>query len=148
MKTIHRALIASAVLGLASPALAQTAPDAMAPAAPQEAAPAAPQGAAPAAPQGMAPAAPVADAEVSSFAKAMVLIDAVQKDATLAPEQKQEKMAAKVQEAGLQPQRFNEIGQALQADPALQTRVQTAIQAEMGGAATPPGGAEPAQPTQ
>ncbi|WP_448500949.1 DUF4168 domain-containing protein [Sphingomonas sp.] len=138
MMTIHRALIASAVLGIASPALAQTAPDAMAPTAPQETAPAAPQEAAP---QGMAPAAPVADAEVSSFAKAMVSIDAVQKDATLAPEQKQEKMAAKVQEAGLQPQRFNEIGQAMQADPALQTRVQTAIQAEMGGA-------EPAQPTQ
>lgn len=134
MKTFHRALIASAVLGLASPALAQTAP-APAPADPAMQAAPAPD----AAPQATTPAAPVADAEISSFAKAMVAIDAVQKDATLAPEQKQEQMASKVQAAGLEPQRFNEIGQAIQGDPALQTRIQTAIQAEVNTNAAVPG---------
>lgn len=135
MKTFTTALAASAVLAFATPALAQSmsqtqpAPEAAMPSttAPQAAAPA------PAAPQTAS--GPITDAEVTSFAKAVVALDPIQKDAALAEPEKQAKMAAKVQESGLEPAKFNQIAQTAQSDPALQTKVQAAIQAQAGAAA-------------
>ncbi|WP_169542592.1 DUF4168 domain-containing protein [Sphingomonas baiyangensis] len=142
MISIGRTLILTTALGLAVPALAQTTPGTMPSGAtpgtsgtPPQTAPMTPPAATPpAGTTATATATTVSDADVGKFAKAMVAIDAVQKDAAITPEQKQTQMAAKVQEAGLDPARFNEIGRATQSDPALQAKVQTAITAEMGGA--------------
>lgn len=108
-----------------------------APAAPPEAAPLpAPAPAPEAAP---APAAPLAvadvsDAEVDSFAKATVKLQAIQADATIAADLKQAAMQAAVNEAGLDPAKYNAIGKAVQADPALRARVQTAMSRHAGPA--------------
>ena len=90
----------------------------------------------PAAPAAAAPlaAAAVTEAEVDSFAKATVKLQAIQADATIAADLKQAAMQAAVTEAGLDPAKYNAIGKAVQADPALRTRVQTA----MARHATPP----------
>ena len=77
------------------------------------------------------------EAEVDSFAKATVKLQAIQADATIAADLKQAAMQAAVTEAGLDPAKYNAIGKAVQADPALRTRVQTA----MARHATPPPGA-------
>ncbi len=80
-----------------------------------------------------APAAPsiavadVSDAEVDSFAKATVKLQAIQSDATIAADLKQAAMQAAVNESGLDPAKYNAIGKAVQADPALRARVQTAM---------------------
>jgi hypothetical protein len=58
----------------------------------------------------------------------------IQADASIAAEQKQTAMQAAVTEAGLDPVKYNAIGKAVQADPALRARVQTA----MARHATPP----------
>jgi hypothetical protein len=69
----------------------------------------------------------VSDAEVDSFAKATVKLQSIQADASIAAEQKQTAMQAAVTEAGLDPAKYNAIGKAVQADPALRARVQTAM---------------------
>ena len=69
----------------------------------------------------------VSEAEVDSFAKATVKLQAIQADATIAADQKQAAMQAAVTEAGLDPAKYNAIGKAAQADPALRARVQTAM---------------------
>ncbi|OYW45428.1 MAG: hypothetical protein B7Z08_05755 [Sphingomonadales bacterium 32-68-7] len=69
----------------------------------------------------------VTDAEVESFAAATVKVQAIDTDTTIAADLKQTQMAAAVAEAGIAPQRYNEIGQALSTDTALRTRVQTAM---------------------
>ena len=79
-------------------------------------------------------AASVTEAEVDSFAKATVKLQAIQADATIAADLKQAAMQAAVTEAGLDPAKYNAIGKAVQADPALRARVQTA----MARHATPP----------
>jgi hypothetical protein len=45
----------------------------------------------------------------------------------LADDAKQQQMASAVSAAGLEPQRFNEISQAVGADAELRARVQTAM---------------------
>lgn len=69
----------------------------------------------------------VSDAEVDSFAKATVKLQEIQADASIAADQKQTAMQAAVTEAGLDPAKYNAIGKAVQADPALRARVQTAM---------------------
>lgn len=69
----------------------------------------------------------VSDAEVDSFAKATVKLQAIQADATIAADLKQAAMQAAVTESGLDPVKYNAIGKAVQADPALRARVQTAM---------------------
>jgi len=69
----------------------------------------------------------VSEAEVDSFAKATVKLQAIQADATIAAEQKQAAMQAAVTEAGLDPATYNAIGKAAQADPTLRAKVQTAM---------------------
>ena len=105
------------------------------PAAPAAAvADAAAEPAAPATPaEPAAPAAPplavadVTEAEIDSFAKATVRLQSIQADATIAADQKQAAMQAAVTEAGLDPAKYNAIGKAAQADPALRAKVQTAM---------------------
>ena len=88
-------------------------------AAPSTATPAAPPAAA-------ATAAPKAftDAELVGFANAAIEADKIQKDAAVAPAEKQTKMLAAVQAQGLEPTRYNEIAQATRTDPALVTKIQ------------------------
>jgi len=78
----------------------------------------------------------VSDAEVDSFAKATVKLQAIQADATIAADLKQAAMQAAVTEAGLDPVKYNAIGKAVQSDPALRAKVQTA----MSRYAAPPSG--------
>jgi len=131
MKSLHAAVFMS-MASFGSLAVAQDNPAAPAPAAPPAATPTpapAPPAAAPATP------APVSDAEVQQYATALSQVQAVQKDTTMAEADKQQAMIAKVQASGLAPQRFNEITQAYQNDPALQQRIQTALTAVMNGPA-------------
>ena len=76
----------------------------------------------------------VSEAEIDSFAKATVKLQAIQADATIAADLKPAAMQAAVAEAGLDPATYNAIGKAAQADPALRAKVQTA----MARHATPP----------
>jgi hypothetical protein len=76
----------------------------------------------------------VSDAEVDSFAKATVKLQAIQADATIAADLKQAAMQAAVTESGLDPVKYNAIGKAVQADPALRARVQTAMSRHAGPA--------------
>lgn len=71
----------------------------------------------------------VTDAEVSSYAQAAAKVQEIARDATIPDDAKQQQMASAVSEAGLAPQRFNEISQAIGADPELRARVQTALAA-------------------
>jgi uncharacterized membrane protein len=112
--------ITSAALGLVCvpAAFAQTAP-ATAPAAAATPAPAA-----------TAPTASTySDEAVEKYAKALVAVNKVQVDTTVAAADKQGKMIAAVQEAGLDAQTFNQMSQAMQADPELQKRIQAAAAA-------------------
>jgi hypothetical protein len=86
----------------------------------------------------------VTDTEVKQFATALVAINDVQKNPALSPTDKQKAMVAKVQEQGLQPQRFNEIAQASQSDTSLQGKVQSELAKQQPAAAA----AAPAAPTQ
>ena len=69
----------------------------------------------------------VSESEIDSFAKATVKLQAIQADASIAADQKQAAMQAAVTEAGLDPAKYNAIGKAAQADPALRAKVQTAM---------------------
>lgn len=73
----------------------------------------------------------VNDNEVGQFATAVVAVNKIQQDATVADADKQTKMAAAVTGSGLTPHRFNEIAKASQADPALMTRIQAAAAKQM-----------------
>jgi hypothetical protein len=70
---------------------------------------------------------PYSAAEIDSFAKASVQINAINADAALDAAQKQTKMAAAAKEAGLDPAKYNEIGKAAAENPALMAQVQTAM---------------------
>jgi hypothetical protein len=69
------------------------------------------------------------DAEVKQFASAALAVQQIREDTATSDADKQPKMAAAVQQSGLTPQRFNEIAQASQNDPALTERIQTAAAA-------------------
>lgn len=64
------------------------------------------------------------DAELVGFANAAIEADKIQKDAAVAPAEKQTKMLAAVQAQGLEPTRYNEIAQATRTDPSLVTKIQ------------------------
>lgn len=66
------------------------------------------------------------DAEIEQFAKAVLAVQKIQQDTTASATDKQTKMAAAVQGAGLTPAKFNEIASASNADPALMQRIQAA----------------------
>ncbi|UZK69427.1 DUF4168 domain-containing protein [Sphingomonas sp. S1-29] len=145
MNTFNRTLIAAGMMAVVAPAFAQsmaptqTSPDAQMQPAPTTGAPTsstAPATAAPATASG-----PISDTDVSKFAKAVVAVEAIQKDTTIAAADKQTQMAEKVQATGLDPAKFNQIAQTMQSDTALQAKISAAVQAENGGAA-------PAQPAQ
>src|SRR3546814_14974683 len=73
----------------------------------------------------------VSDGGVDQFASSAVEVQKIGSDTAGAEDAKQEKMAAAVQSSGLSAERFNQIAQASQADPALQARIQTAAQSKM-----------------
>lgn len=140
MKLKTSLLTVAGMLAFAPGAYAQTTTQSAPPAAPAGAAPSA---AAPAATQA---AKPTPD-EVQKFAKAAVEVNKIQEDATVPAAGKQEKMVAALQTNGLTPQRFNEIAQAAQADPALLKEIQAAAPpppAATSGNASAPTGAAPA----
>ena len=74
-----------------------------------------------------ADAAQVSDADIDSFAKATVKLQAIQDDAAIAADQKQTAMAAAVADVGLDPAKYNSIGKAAAADATLRAKVQTAM---------------------
>jgi len=112
-------LAATGLLLSGATAFAQSAQPAPAPA-PETAAPA--PGGAPS-----ADATSFTDEQINDFASAMVQIQGVAEDATIADSDKQTQMVAIVQGTGLDPETFNAIGSAAQSDPALQQRLQLAF---------------------
>lgn len=78
----------------------------------------------PPAPQ--AQAGPVSDEEVSKFALAALIVEQIARDDSLDQEQKQTAMASAVGQAGLAPQRFNQIAVASQDDDELKERIHVA----------------------
>lgn len=80
-------------------------------------------------PQAGVSAGAVSDAEVQSYAQAAVKVQAIAQNTALDDQAKQQQMASAVTEAGLDPVRFNEITNAINADTALRARVQTALAA-------------------
>lgn len=134
---MKRSLLFSAALifgsAYAVPALAQ---DGAATPAPQPAAPASPADPASSASQAPAPTSPAApasftDAELVGFANAAIEADKIQKDAAIAPADKQTQMLAAVEAQGLDPARYNEIAQATRSDPALVQKIQELAAANM-----------------
>lgn len=126
-------ILAGATLAIAPAALAQTAPQTP-PADPAQTAPA------PAAPQA---AGPVSEAEVGQFATAALEIDKIRKDTATPEADKGTKMAAAATAAGLTPERFNAIGQAMQTDTALNKRIQAAASAKLAGSGGAPAAKQP-----
>ncbi|BBD99127.1 DUF4168 domain-containing protein [Sphingobium amiense] len=130
-----KAGIASAALFAAFPAFAQAAP-AAAPAPAATPAPAAEAG-------------NFSDADIKQFAAAAVEVTKIQQDASISDADKQPKMVAALQASGIAPEKFNQIGQAAAADPALQQRIQAAAPAAPAAApAQPAAPATPATPAQ
>jgi len=68
--------------------------------------------------------------------RAALDVQKIQQDAAVPMAEKQAKMAAAVGQAGLTPQRFNEIATAAQSDPALQQRIQ-ALAGKSSGSSVP-----------
>lgn len=126
--TLFKAGIASIALFATAPLLAQAAPASPAPAAPA------------------AGASSFTDADIKQFAAAAVAVTKIQSDTTIADADKQPKMLAALQASGIPPEKFNQIGQAAAADPALQQRIQAAAPAAP--AADPAASAAPASPSQ
>jgi hypothetical protein len=122
--------IAGATLAITPAAMAQTAPAAPAPA-PAQTAPAAP-----------VTSASVTDAELTQFVTVALEIEKIRKDAAVPEADKTTKMAAVAQSSGIDPVRFNAIGQAMQTDTALNARVQ-ATAAKMASAGAPPAAKQP-----
>ena len=127
-KFLKAGLVAGALLASA-PVLAQ---GAAAPAAPAQPAPAAPA----------AGASNFSEADIKQFAAAAVEVTKIQSDSSIAEADKQPKMLAALQASGIAPEKFNAIGQAAAADPALQQRIQAAAPAAPAAAAP----AAPAKP--
>lgn len=125
-KVIFKAGFVSAAMMFAAPVFAQTAATPATPAAPS------------AAPSQFS------DADIKLFAAAAVEVTKIQSDTSIAEAEKQPKMLAALQASGIAPEKFNAIGQAAAADPALQQRIQAAAPA----AAAPAQPATPATPAQ
>jgi len=95
-----------------------------------------PPSTAPVTPEAPTPSATFSDMELEQYVKAALAVQQIQQDSATPDADKQTKMVAAVQQAGLTPEKFNEIATASQADPALQQRLQ-AIAGKLQGA-TPP----------
>lgn len=91
----------------------------------QDTAPAQPQAAAPAPVQ---PAGEVSDDEVSRFALTALVLEQVAADTLLAKEQQQSAVMGVMQQTGIDPQRFQQIALASEADSGLQQRIQAAAE--------------------
>ena len=128
-----KAGMASIALAAAAPVLAQ---GAAAPAAPAQSAPAAPA----------AGASNFSDADIKQFAAAAVEVTKIQQDSSIAAADKQPKMLAALQASGIPPEKFNQIGQAAAADPALQQKIQAAAPTSSAAPAAPDASAAPATP--
>src|SRR3546814_125266 len=89
----------------------------------------------PAAPSSTA--ANVSDADIQKFAKAAVELEQIKADTAVPEESKQPLMLAAVQKQGLDPEKFNSIAQAAQADPTLQQKIQAAATSQPAGSAEP-----------
>lgn len=114
------------ILAAASAAALFVAPAAMAQDAAEAAAPAAAE----------APAA-FTDAELVAFANVIGELRQIAGDSGQAPTAEQQtQMAAAIQDAGLEIQRFNEISVAVSADTALQTRIGELMDAQASTGAT------------
>lgn len=111
-----KAALAAATIGFAPAALAQTA----APAAASPPAAVAPDAAA---------STSFSDDDLKKFASAAIEINKIQSDTATADTDKQPKMLAAVQKSGLPPEKFNQIAEAAQTDPALQQKIQAAADA-------------------
>ncbi|MBY2929537.1 DUF4168 domain-containing protein [Sphingomonadales bacterium 56] len=131
---VLKTAMASVALLAAAPVLAQGAAAPATPATP--ATPAAPSAAA----------GKYSDADIKLFAAAAVEVTKIQSDTSIADAEKQPKMLAALQASGIAPEKFNEIGQAAAADPALQQRIQAAAPAAPAAPASPPTPASPATP--
>ena len=120
---LQTSMIAIAALMIAPSALAQTAQTSPAPAA---------------SPTASATATAVTDAEVTQFAAAGLAATKINADTSIAADAKNAQIVAAITAAGLTAERFNQIGQAMQADPALNKRIQTeAAKLQPAAAATP-----------
>lgn len=124
-------MILAAALLCAPAAMAQTAQTAPAPAEPAPAAPA--QGGTTGA--GTAATATVTDTEVTQFATAALSVAKLRQDATVPDADKNAKMVEAITATGLPAARFNEIAQAMQADTALNKRIQDAAAKQQPAAA-------------
>lgn len=124
MKILGSILMGAALVG-APAAFGQTAPQASPQTTP--------------APGATAGATAVTDAEVDQYATAALAVNKIQNDTTITAADKGTKMAEAVTATGLTADRFNAISQAMQADPALNQRIQTAAAAKQ--SATPGGSA-------
>ncbi len=76
------------------------------------------------------------DQELEQYVRAALAVQRVQQDQTTPDADKQTKMAQAVQQEGLSPERFNEVASAVQADPALQQRIQV-VAAKLQGSGAP-----------
>jgi hypothetical protein len=72
----------------------------------------------------------VSDGDVDQFASAVLAVQKVAQDSSVAGADKQAKMADAVKQSGLSPEKFNAIARASQSDPALMKRIQTAAAAK------------------
>lgn len=118
MKFFKAMLSTAAALAFVPGAFAQTAPASAPATAPATAADPAP-----------ATGATYSDEDVQKYAVALVAVNKLQADATIPAADKQAKMAAAVQQSGVDVVKFNAITQAMGTDKALSARIQTAAAA-------------------
>jgi len=138
MKMMFSSLAAASAL-MASAAIAQT----TTPAAPAQTTPAQPATSEPApAPQDQgttgagtaASTSAVSDTEVKQYASAALAVNKINADTSIPTAEKNTKFVAAITSSGLQPQRFNEISQAMASDTTLNQRIQAAAaQAQTSG---------------
>jgi len=90
------------------------------------------QPAAPPAPAAATPAAPAtySDEDVKKYATALLAVNKIQADASVAAADKPAKFGEAVVAAGIDTAKFNEMSQAMKASPELNTRIQTAAAAQ------------------
>jgi hypothetical protein len=82
------------------------------------------------------------DVEVEQFARAALAVQEVRTDAAITAEDKPARLAAAVEQSGLEPTRFNEIAEASRSDDALMKQIQDAAAKIQQPAAAETSGAE------
>lgn len=73
----------------------------------------------------------VSDEEVARFALAALMVQQIAEDTATSQEEKQAAMVGALGQAGVAPDRFNEIAKASQADPELNERINAAAAAHI-----------------